>query len=98
MNEITIKKVVFKYCNEWNLDLKQYDIITPIWKYGKCVRLLITRRKTGEAIYLEANTRKLYIPVSISVLHTPHGITYQLNEDAHLSILTTMISLINKSK
>lgn len=52
MNEIVIKNIQFKHCNEWNLDLKQYDIITPVWKYGKCVRLLITRAKTGEAIYL----------------------------------------------
>lgn len=95
MSEITIKKVVFKHCDTWKLDLCQNDIITPIWKRGKCVRLLITRKKTGEAIYVETNTRKLYIPVSINVLYTPHGITYQLNEDAHLSILTTMISFIH---
>lgn len=95
MSEITIKKVVFKHCDAWKLDLCQNDIITPIWKRSKCVRLLITRKKTGEAIYVETNTRKLYIPVSINVLYAPHGITYQLNEDAHLSILTTMISFIH---
>lgn len=96
MSEIIIKKVEFKHCNEWNLDLHQYDIITPIWKRGKCVRMLITRARTGEAVYMEANARKIYISVSISVFYTPHGITYQLNENAHLSILTTMISLIKR--
>lgn len=93
MENITIKKVEFKHFDEWDFSLKRNDIITPVWKRGKCVMLLITRRKTGEAVYVTANTREILLKVGVNVLHTPHGVTYMLNEDAHVNVLGTMISL-----
>lgn len=93
MNELTIKNAIFKPCKEWNLILSKGDIITPIWKYGKIKMLLITRRKTGEAFYINACTREIFIDVSLSVISTPHGSTYLLHEQTRLTELSTWITL-----
>lgn len=89
---IVVKGVTFQKYNEWNLYLKKGDLVTPIWSREKCVRLLITRAETGEAIYVDAYSNNLYIPIRVSVYRLPQGVTYILNEDCYLSVLTTMIS------
>lgn len=89
---IVVKGVTFKKCDEWTLYLKKGDLVTPIWNRKRCVRLLITRADTGGAIYVDSYSNNLYIPVSVSVYRLPQGVTYVLNEDCYLSVLTTMIS------
>lgn len=91
MGTITLNGVTFKHCQEWTLKLKKYDIITPIWKRGKCVMLLITRRESGKAFYVNANTMKLAVYAKIKVINLPQGITYELLENITLSVLSTMI-------
>lgn len=93
MQPITIKGVTFEYCSEWNLYLKKNDIITPIFKHGKIIMLLITERKTGRAFYVNANTRAIYIRTHVSVIYTPHGTTYLLHENIHVSVLNTWITI-----
>lgn len=95
---IVVKGVTFQKCNEWELYLKNRDLVTPIWNRQKCVRLLITRAENGKTIYVESDSRNLYIPISVNVYRLPQGVTYVLNEDCLLSVLNTMISLINKNK
>lgn len=89
---IVVKGVTFQKYNEWNLYLKKGDLVTPIWNRKKCVRLLITRVKTGQALYVDSHSDNLYISISVNVYRLPQGVTYVLNEDCHLSVLTTMIS------
>lgn len=89
---IEVKGVTFQKCNEWNLDLRKGDLVTPVWKRKRCVRLFITRAKTGQAIFVEAYSNNLYMPISVNAYRLPQGVTYVLNEDCLLSVLTTMIS------
>lgn len=89
---IVVKGVTFKKSDKWKLYLKKGDLVTPIWNRKKCVRLLITRAETGEAIYVDAYSNNLYIPIRVSVYRLPQGVTYVLNEDCLLTVLTSMIS------
>lgn len=89
---IVVKGVTFQKCNEWNLYLKKGDLVTPIWNRKMCIRLLITRAETGQAVYINSYSKNIYIPISVNVYRLPQGVTYVLNEDCHLSVLTTMIS------
>lgn len=88
---IEVKGVTFQRCNEWNLALRKGDLVTPIWKRKKIIRLLITRVETGESMFVESYSDNLYIPISVNVYRLPQGVTYVFNEDCHLSALTTMI-------
>lgn len=89
---IEVKGVTFHKYNEWHFHLKKGDLVTPIWKRKKCVRLLITRAETGQAIFVDTNNADLYIPISVNIVRLPQGVTYVLNEDCYLNVLTTMIS------
>lgn len=89
---VVVKGVTFQKYNEWNLYLKKGDLVTPIWSRKKCVRLLITRAETGTAIFVESYSDNIYMPISINVYRLPQGITYVLNEDCRLTVLTSMIS------
>lgn len=93
MQPITIERVTFEYCSEWNLYLKKNDIITPIFKRGEIVMLLITERKTGRAFYVNANTKEIYIDSHVSVIYTPHGTTFLLHDNVHVSVLNTWITI-----
>lgn len=93
---IEVKGVTFQKCNEWNLSLRKGNLVTPIWERKRCVRLLITRAENGQTIYVESDSRNLYIPISVNVYRLPQGVTYVLNEDCLLSVLTTMISFYSK--
>lgn len=89
---IEVKGVTFQKCNEWHLYLKKGDLVTPIWKRKKCVRLLITRAEIGQAIFVDANSNNLYMPISVNIVRLSQGVTYILNEGSYLSVLNTMIA------
>lgn len=89
---IVVKGVAFQKCDEWELQLNIGDLVTPIWSRNKCVRLLITRAKTGKSLFIEADSHCLNIAISVNIYKLPQGITYLLNEDCHLNVLTTMVS------
>lgn len=95
---IEVKGVTFQRCNDRDLNLRLGDLVTPIWKRKKCVRLLITRAKTGQAIFVESYSDNLYMPISVNAYRLPQGVTYVLNEDCLLSVLTTMISFHKVNK
>lgn len=95
MEAIKIKGVVFQPEESWHIHLKRHDIITPIWKYGKCVRILITRRETGEAIYIDTNTKQLRFDIPVNAIYTPHGVTYLLLEDVWFDNLSTQIAFFS---
>lgn len=92
MEAINIKGVVFQPFVSFHVCLRRNDIITPIWKYGKCVRLLITRRDTGQSFYIDTNTRELYFDIPVNVIYTPHGVTYLLLKDVWFDNLSTQIA------
>lgn len=89
---IEVKGVTFQRCNDRDLNLRLGDLVTPVWKRKKCVRLLITRSETGETIFVDTNNRDLYIPISINIVRISQGVTYVLNEDCYLRVQTVMIS------
>lgn len=95
---IVAKGVAFQKCNEWELQLNTGDLVTPIWSRNKCVRLLITRAKTGKSLFVEADAHCLNIAISVNTYKLPQGITYLLNDDCRLSVLTTMISFIKNKE
>lgn len=90
IDPIIVKRVKFEHCSNTSLYLNPGDIITPVWKRGKLVLLLITDRKTGNAFYVNANTKEIYIDSRISVIYTPHGTTFLLYDNVHVSVLSTI--------
>ena len=92
IDSIIVKGVKFEHCSNTNLHLKPGDIITPVWKRGKLVLLLITDRKTGNAFYVNTYKNEIYIKARVSVVHLSQGATFLLHEDTKVNIFHTWIT------
>ena len=96
MKELIITGVTFEEHERWDINLNRNDIVTPIWKRGKIIYVLITRRKTGEALYIGANTREINVDTEVNIIYTPHGTTYVMRNDVYISVLNTWVGIYKR--
>lgn len=92
IDPIIVKRVKFEHCSNTSLYLNPGDIITPVWKRGKLVLLLITDRKTGNAFYVNTYTNEIYIESRVSVVYLPQGATIFPHEKTKVDIFHTWIT------
>ena len=94
--QITIKGVTFTKSNDWRINFPKGLLMTPIWKRGKIVRLLVTNRVDGSTTYYDCCKSMKEITIYncyVRVLHIPQGISYDCLSPCALEILFSSITL-----
>ena len=94
-DRITIKGVTFTKSNEWRITFPKGILMTPIWKRGKIVRLLVTNRVDGSTTYYDCSKSmiELRIYTIATVIYLPQGVSFIYYEPCVLEILCSSITL-----
>lgn len=66
-------------------------LITPIWKRGRIIRLLVTDRSDGKTFYVDVVAKYMTIETFCNVCHLQQGGTYVVDDASTLMILTNLI-------
>lgn len=95
---IEIKGVKFEKSKGCFFEFKKGCLITPMYKYGKIACILVTDKENGKTFYVESNTRILQFvnTNSIQSMKLPQGISYFINGESIMKVLTTWILIQQK--
>lgn len=86
-------KVRFEKGTGFNYRFPLGCLITPIWKRGYVVRVLVTDKSGGKAFYVDTKTKELIIDKDCYIRHLPQGITYITCGTTTLLLLNTWIRI-----
>lgn len=90
---ITDHKVKFEKETGFKFHFPFGCLVTPIWKRGYIVRVLVSDKGNGRAFYVDTKTKNMVIDKSCFIRHLPQGITYITCGTTTLLLLNTWIRI-----
>ena len=88
---ITDHGVEFEKTKGFKFNFATGCLITPIWKRGYIVRLLVTDKSSGKATYIDTKTKCIRIERYCSVVKLPQGLTYDMSGLTSITALNIWI-------